>query len=207
MPRQSDALPRDLQLAAVAAAVALLAISVVVLARPFGSSGDVAVVDVTQMGFAFAGAAGCAVGAARTRGRLRWAWVYLMLASASWGAGQTIWTMYEVWWGRETPFPSVADIGFLGFVPPAVVAIWLLPTRSGAGDNRRRLLDGLTVTCSVALISWYIVLGPMVRADDGSGFALAVSVAYPVSDILLLTVALLALAQGSRRRAPLILVS
>lgn len=206
MPRQMDVLSRGFAAAAAAAAVALLAMTVVLLARPFGP-GDVAVVDVMQMGFAFAGAAGCAVGATRTRGRLRWAWVYLMLASASWGAGQTIWTVYEVWLGRETPFPSIADIGFLGFVPPAVVAIWLLPTRSGTGENRRRLLDGLTVTCSVALISWYVVLGPTVRAGGVSWFALVVSVAYPVSDILLLTVALLALAQGSRRRAPLILVS
>ena len=206
MPRRMDVLPRGFAAAAVAASVALLAMTVVLLARPFGP-GDVAVVDVMQLGFAFAGAAGCAVGATRTRGRLRWAWVYLMLASASWGAGQTIWTVYEVWLGRETPFPSIADIGFLGFVPPAVVAIWLLPTRSGTGENRRRLLDGLTVTCSVALISWYVVLGPTVRAGGVSWFALVVSVAYPVSDILLLTVALLALAQGSRRKAPLILVS
>ena len=207
MPRHMDALPRDLAAGAVAALVALVALTVVILARPFGSSGDVAVVDLMQMGFAFAGATGCAVGAVRTRDRLRWAWVYLMLACASWGVGQTIWTVYEVWLGRETPFPSIADVGFLGFVPAAVVAIWLLPSRSGAGVSRRRLLDGLTVTCSVALISWSTVLGPTVLAGGVSWLALVVSVAYPVSDILLLTVALLALAQGSRRRAPLILVS
>ena len=160
MPRHMDALPRDLAAGAVAALVALVALTVVILARPFGSSGDVAVVDLMQMGFAFAGATGCAVGAVRTRDRLRWAWVYLMLACTSWGVGQTIWTVYEVWLGRETPFPSIADVGFLGFVPAAVVAIWLLPSRSGAGVSRRRLLDGLTVTCSVALISWSTVLGP-----------------------------------------------
>jgi len=202
-----DALPRDLAAAAVVASVALLAMTVVVLERPFGSSGDIAVVDVMEMSFAFAGAAGCAVGAARTSDRLRRAWVYLMLACASWGAGQTVWTVYEVWLGRETPFPSIADVGFLGFVPAAVAAIWLLPSRSGAGDNRRRLLDGLTVTCSVALMSWFTVLGPTVRAGGVSWFELVVSVAYPVSDILLFSVALLALAQGTGHRRPLILVS
>jgi len=205
MSRQT-ALPRELVAAAAAAFAALLTMTVVVVARPFGS-GDVAVVDVLEVCFAFAGAAGCAVGAVRSGDRLRRAWVYLMLACISWGAGQTIWTVYELWLGRETPFPSFADIGFLGFVPAAVAAIWLLPSRSGAGDNRRRLLDGLTVTCSVALISWSTVLGPTVRAGAASWFALVVSVAYPISDILLLTVALLALAQGSRRRTPLILVS
>jgi len=207
MSRQARALPRDFVVAAVAASVALLTVTSVVLTRPLGSPGDVAVVDVMEVCFAFAGAAGCAVGALRTRDRLRWAWVCLMVACASWGVGQTIWTVYEVWLGRATPFPSIADIGFLGFVPAAVAAIWLLPSGSGAGDNRRRLLDGLTVTCAVALISWSMVLGPTVRTGGESWFALVVSVAYPVSDILLLTVALLALAQGTRGRAPLILVS
>jgi diguanylate cyclase (GGDEF)-like protein len=206
MSRQALALPRDFVVASVAGSVALLTMTLVVLARPFGSSGDVAVVDVMEVCFAFAGAAGCAVGGRRTRDRLRWAWVCLMVACASWGVGQTIWTVYEVWLGLETPFPSIADIGFLGFVPAAVAATWLLPSGSGAGDNRRRLLDGLTVTCAVGLISWSLVLGPTVRAG-GEWFALGVSVAYPVSDIVLLTVALLALAQGTRGRAPLILVS
>jgi diguanylate cyclase (GGDEF)-like protein len=206
MSRQARALPRDFVVAAVAASVALLTVTLVVFARPLGSSGDVAVVDVMEVCLAFAGAAGCAVSAVRTRDRLRWAWVYLTVACASWGVGQSIWSAYEVWLGRETPFPSIADIGFLGFVPAAVAAIWLLPSGSGVGDNRRRLLDGLTVTCAVALISWSLVLGPTVRAG-GEWFTLVVSVAYPVSDILLLTVALLALAQGTRGRAPLILVS
>lgn len=205
-PRK-DALPRDLAGAVVAAVVTLLTMTVVVAARPFGSAGGVAVVDVMETSFAFAGAAGCAIAVARTHERLRRAWACLMVACASWAAGQTIWTVYEVGMGRETPFPSLADIGYLGFVPAAVAAIWLLPSPSGAGGHRRRLLDGLTVASAVTLISWSMVLEPTVRAGGDSRLALVVSMAYPIGDILLLTVALLALAQGSRHRAPLVLVS
>jgi len=151
--RRLDALHRDLAAAALVAFGTLVTLTVVVVARPFGSSGDVAVVDVTEICFALAGATGCTVGAIRAHSRARRGWVYLALACSVWGVGQTIWTVYEVWLGRETPFPSIADIGFLGFVPAAMVAMWLIPSRSGAGDNRRRLLDGLTVTCSVVLIS------------------------------------------------------
>lgn len=206
-PRRLDALHRDLAAGALVAFGALVALTVVVVARPFGSSGDVAVVDVSEICFAFAGATGCTVGAIRAQSRARRGWASLALACFVWGVGQTIWTVYEVWLGRETPFPSIADLGFLGFVPAAVVAIWLIPSRSGAGDNRRRLLDAMTVTCSVVLISWSTVLGPAVRADGVSWFALAVSVAYPIGDILLLTVAVLALARGSRRRGQLTLIS
>jgi diguanylate cyclase len=206
-PRKPDALPRDLAEAAVVAFAALVSVAVLVVARPFGSSGDVAVVDVAEICFAFAGATGCTVGAIRAHNRVRRGWVFLALACSAWGVGQTIWTVYEVWLGQETPFPSIADIGFLGFVPAAVVAIWLIPSRSGAGDNRRALLDAMTVACSVVLISWSTVLGPAVRADGESWFALGVSVAYPIGDILLLTVAVLALARGSRRRGQLTLIS
>ncbi len=205
--RETTALPRGFVAAAGTLAVALLALSVVIFARPFGTAGDVAAVDLIETGFPLAGAAGCAVAVSRNNGRLRRAWVCLMLACASWGVGQAIWTVYEVGLGHETPFPSLADVGYLGFAVAAVPALWLLPSRSHAGDNRRRLLDGLTAACAVTLISWATVLGPAVRAGGQSRFALAVSVAYPISDILILTVALLALAQGSRHRVSLIVVS
>lgn len=205
--RKLGALPRDLFAVALVAFVALLTVSLAVFGEPLGSFGDMALVDVAEMCFAFFGATGCAVGAFRASGRTRRGWLWLMLACFSWGGGQAIWTVYEVWLGRETPFPSIADIGFIGFVPAAVAAIWAIPSHSGAGDNKRRLLDGLTVTSAVALISWSTVLGPTVRAGGASLFAVVVSVAYPIGDILLLTVAVLAFVQGSRRRGPLILVS
>ena len=188
------------------AAIALLFTLAVLLFHPFGPTGDVAVVDVMQAGFAGAGAVGCAVGASRSIGTVRRGWLFLVLACSAWATGEVTWTFYEVALGRESPFPSLADIGFLGFAVVAIPAILLLPSRSGVGDSRRQLLDGLTVVGAISLISWTLVLGPTVRAG-GESPALAVALAYPVSDILMLTVALLALAQGSRRRASLVLVS
>ncbi|HEY8720658.1 bifunctional diguanylate cyclase/phosphodiesterase [Pengzhenrongella sp.] len=191
----------------VTAGAALLVMLTVILAQPFGAAIDVAVVDIMELGFAFAGAAGCAFGVARTGGRLRRAFACLLLACTSWGIGQLIWTVYEVGLGRETPFPSLADLGYLGFVPAAVAAIWLLPSHARAGDRRRHVLSGLTVGAAVTLISWSTVLGPTVQAGADSPFSLAVSMAYPISDIVLVTVALLALAQGSAHRVPLLLVT
>lgn len=207
MTRRTGGIPRDLVGALVVAVAALLTLTVVIALHPWGTAIDVATVDLAETTFAFGGSAGCAVAMARTRGRLRRAWLCLMLACVSWAVGQAIWTVYEVWLGRETPFPSFADFGYLGFVPAAVAAIWLLPSGAGTGAHRRRLLDGLTVACAVTLISWSTVLGPTVRAGGDTPFALGVSMAYPVTDSLLLTVALLALAQGSRNRASLIMVS
>jgi hypothetical protein len=51
------------------------------------------------------------------------AWLLLGLSCLSWGCGQAVWTWYESVLGREVPFPSLADIGYLAFVPLAAAAL------------------------------------------------------------------------------------
>ncbi len=72
---------------------------------------------------ALAAALGCAWAAWRNRGPLRRVWVLLGLSSLSWGTGQVIWTWYESVLGRDVPFPSLADFGYLGAVPFAAAAL------------------------------------------------------------------------------------
>ena len=46
----------------------------------------------------------------------------LMGASAlSWGSGQAAWTWYETVLGRDVPFPSLADVGYLAAPPLAAL--------------------------------------------------------------------------------------
>jgi hypothetical protein len=72
--------------------------------------------------------------AARRGGVHRRTWIFLACASISWGVGQVIWTWYESS-GREVPFPSYADVGYLGL--PLLAAIGLLSLRA----QRRALPD------------------------------------------------------------------
>ena len=65
--------------------------------------------------------------AARPGGPTR-AWRLLGLACLSWGCGQAAWTWYESVLGREVPFPSIADIGYLAFVPLAAAALLAFPS-------------------------------------------------------------------------------
>src|SRR3954451_20235903 len=48
----------------------------------------------------------CPPGAARS-------WLLLAAATASWALGEAAWSYYELLASRQTPFPSVADAGFL----------------------------------------------------------------------------------------------
>ena len=131
-------------------------------------------------------------------------WRLLGASCLSWGAGGVVWTVYEVHLGVAVPFPSAADLGYLGAVPLAIGALTSLP---GSGQamavKARAVLDGALVASALLFLSWATVLGPVVRDGDGSALTRGIALAYPISDVLLATMALLAVAraQGARRVA------
>src|SRR4051812_3719616 len=95
-----------------------------------GAAGERTTQAISNVGLSvivLAAAAGLAHRSRRHTGRLRRVWFLLALSAFSWGAGQTVWTWYESVLGREVPFPSPADIGYLGAVPLAVAALLSLP--------------------------------------------------------------------------------
>ena len=84
-------------------------------------------------------------------------------AAASWDAGQAVWSWYELVAGLDTPFPSVADVGFLGFPVGARPGSAVLhPSGGRQADRRRRVLDGLIGDVGSALVSWSTVLRTVV---------------------------------------------
>ena len=134
----------------------------------------------------------CAPAAARP-------WLLLAAATASWGLGEGAWSYYELVASRQTPFPSVADAGFLLFPVLAMVAVLLWPSAALRGAARwRGLLDGVLVAGSLFIISWVSSLGSVVRAGADNLFASVVSLAYPVSDLVLLTVTILVASHARR---------
>ena len=198
--------PRPGRTSIVAAVISLLVFGVFALGA-FGATAQLWVVDLGEAFAAAAAALSCARHArASTRHRRR-GWMLLAAGCASWAAGQALWSVYELGLGRETPFPSPADAGYLGFSVLAVLALFVLAPPSGRSDRSRRLLDGLTVACALGLISWVLVLGQVVEAGAAGLLALAISTAYPAADVVVLTVAVLALAQKSVERAALVTVS
>src|SRR5579864_8115643 len=88
--------------------------------------------DTMQVVAPLVAAAGCAVAARRHAGRERFAWSMLAVSCAVWAAGSVLWGYYEVLRG-ESPFPSLADAGYLLAVPFAATALVALhPTTRGA---------------------------------------------------------------------------
>ena len=187
-------------------AVCFVVVSGVLLLGPVSSFGVLVVDDLSQVlaaAFAAAATTRCAV---RTRDGRRRAWTVLAAGCAAWAVGQGIWSWYELVLGRETPFPSPADVGFLGFQLCAMASLLLYPAVDGRGDRSRRVLDGLTVTSALALVSWSSVLGSVVRGDNGELLATVVSIAYPTVDLIAICLVVLLLSRRTPDRLALCLV-
>ncbi len=154
--------------------------------------------DLTQTLVA-ALAAGATGIAAASRGRIRRAWASLAFATGSWSLGQAAWTVLELRYGRDSPLPSVADLGFLMFPIGVGLALWAFPTAQ-PGLRRRDIVDGLILTAGLASMIWTTSLRAVLDGGHGTTAALAVSLTYPVADAIIVVMALMAHSRGGPHR-------
>ena len=153
--------------------------------------------DAGLLCFAVLATACSCVAARYGRGRQRAAWAALAAGLCGWSVGEAIWCYYELWTGMEqAPFPSPADAGFLILPVGAGLALLLLPIGHSGQSRARLVLDGLIVAGSLFVVSWVSVLGSVYRAGAASHFALDVSLAYPIADLVTITMTVLVLARA-----------
>jgi signal transduction histidine kinase len=103
---------------------------------------------------------------------------------------------------RDPPFPTLADLFFLAFYVLLFLALLRIPVAPVTRAKRTRLLlDGATIVVGTGAVVWYFVLGPTAKAGGQSPLAMAVSLAYPTGDLILLA----GLAVVLLRKSPVIL--
>lgn len=138
--------------------------------------------------------------AAAREGGLATVWRLIGAAAASWAAGQAVWSFYELVLGREVPPVSLADIGFLGFIPLAGAALLYFSGQASSWAGRMRaLLDGSVIASALLFIGWYYALGPAWHEASSSLPTRLVNIAYPLADIVLATFVVFALARTPRK--------
>lgn len=155
---------------------------------------ELVVSDLVQLLAAASAALICLVVARSPVAGSRAAWRGLGLGAAGWAAGQLVWTWYEVVVGIEVPFPSLADVGFLLF--PLGAAAGLVAWLRGHSSTEalgRDLLDGAVIAVSLLVLSWVLLLDQVIEESTGGPVALALALAYPLGDVVVGTLALLAL--------------
>ena len=181
-------------MAAVVAVTVGLSLGVLVAAMPSGSIWTTAVDDLVQLAAPGLASVLCVRAARRADGLDRRLWWWLAAATASWAAGQAVWSWYELVLEGEAPFPSPADVGYLLF--PLLAATGLLLWRPGPYlSGVRDIMDGALLAGALLMVSWKTALGSVI--DGGAELTLAylLSIAYPVGALVSATVVLLIIAR------------
>ena len=139
----------------------------------------------------------CAIQGRALAGRLRRGWLLMGGSCLAWGLGMVVWSAYESIGGRDVPFPSLADVGYLATVPLAVAALLIFPTApQRMAAQFRTVVDGLVIGASLLIVSWILALGPVVRGGGTGPLADVIGIAYPLGDVIMATIVLLAMARS-----------
>jgi hypothetical protein len=185
---------------AAAAVVALASVAYALILRNvyFGQHAVTAIDDIGEAVAAALASVACAWAARRAAGKDRLGWALMGISAGLWAAGEVVWSIYEVGLGVPTPYPSLADAGFLSAVPFAIAGI-----RAFWGDARgtsarwRIWFDGLIVALALTSTAWGFGLRSVWYSNSTTKL---LDLAYPVGDILIGTVLILAIRRASHQQ-------
>ncbi len=123
--------------------------------------------------------------AARDRAR-RASWMWFGLGQLGWLIGQGIYSSLQLL-EHVQPYPSLADAFYLTLIPCFIAGLLLL-NRAPIPRAQRPILtlDTLIIVCALAGAYWTVAIAQSVQDNHGSRFALAVGLAYPLADLLMI---------------------
>jgi signal transduction histidine kinase len=146
-------------------------------------------------------AAAVVAGARRNRPARPLAWYLLAAGQVLLVAGDTLFNAQVRLLHADPGLPAASDLFYLAFYPCMLGGLLLLVRARSPGRDTASLIDATIVTTGLALLTWVFLLAPQVRGSDLTVPQRALSLAYPLGDVLLLAVAA-RLAAGPGRRPP-----
>ena len=136
------------------------------------------------------------VGVVRHRPERKLAWALFGAGLVLWTLGDAYWDAYSWFLRTEAPFPSIADVAYLGGYPLLIAATFVL-ARGRARPRIADVLDSAVVAAGALIVTWALLVDPLLAQSGLSTAGMAVTVATPVLDVLLLVgVVQLALRKG-----------
>jgi hypothetical protein len=191
---------RTFAIVVVAVLVGSIAYAIVVRNVLLGDRATIAFDDIGEAVAALIAAAACGWAATRATGRERLGWALMGISAGLWGAGEVVWSIYEVGLNVPTPpYPSLADVGFLSAVPFAIGGIrafWSAPR--GTSARWRVWFDGVIVALALTSTAWAFGLKTVWQSSSSTK---VLDLAYPVSDILIGTILILAIRRANQQQA------
>jgi PAS domain S-box-containing protein len=115
------------------------------------------------------------------------AWLFLAIARLDFTIADTIWAYTEIVL-QESPFPSIADYLYIAYYPLFLLGIFFLPSiKFSTSERLKMMLDTGIVMISAILVFWSLIISPTIQeSGDIDAISLALSITYPVADLVLL---------------------
>ena len=140
-----------------------------------------------------AGAAGVLALVAARRGHptLRRPWTYTGLGLLAWTAGNVAYMVLAAT-GAEPGVPSWADLGYTASLPLLATGVFVWPTDTARRTDVGAGIDGLICATSVVLLLWIGFFRTVSVSDTAPMSEIVVSLLYPLVDIILILVLVVA---------------
>jgi diguanylate cyclase (GGDEF)-like protein/PAS domain S-box-containing protein len=135
------------------------------------------------------GAIAIVAGVRMHRPRAVIAWSMMVVGQLLFVAGDFYTYSLTSLFGVHVGFPSPGDGLYLTVYPALMAGLLLLVRRRNPRPDRAGAIDSLILTLGIALLSWVFLIAPNIQLG-GDWLPEAVSIAYPVGDILLLAAAI-----------------
>lgn len=158
------------------------------------------------VGIGLTGVCAILLGVAVNRPAGRLPWLLLAAANLSFAAGQFA-QIVLIQFLHEDPFPSTADGFYLAtYVLYAAGLLGFVRWRSARRD-RASFIDALTLTVGLALLCWIYVIVPYAHTAGLTWLQKAITIAYPLGDILVLAMLLRLLAPRGGKSVSVVLLT
>ena len=150
--------------------------------------------DVIYESLGLLAAGAIVVGVVRNRPQARGAWLLVAGSQALFGIGDII---YFNAYGASPPYPSVADAFYLLGALVLAAALLTLVSRADYGRDLLSYVDAFVIALAIGLLIWSAFFNGSL--GGGRNLAHAVSLAYPLIDLVVLAALLrVFFAQGER---------
>ncbi len=146
--------------------------------------GDLSVIAASCFGVA--GLIYALLSSGKQERNIRLAFAFMALGMIFNFLAEVTWTVFEVVLYEQT-FPSLADVFYLMYYPLFALGVMFLPAdRLSKREQNKIIIDIVIIMVAAILIFWDFIIAPIIVNGGESTLALALSIAYPILDIVLL---------------------
>jgi hypothetical protein len=120
-------------------------------------------------------------------------WVCFTAGMALWFLGELSWAVYAFLLNVEIPYPSIADVFWLGGYVPLLLALLVYCRLFASVLSKRTIALIIAAICILGVLISVALIVPITAVEENEA-TLAIDLAYPLLDIALLSMALVGLA-------------